>query len=139
MKHDVIMRIGVKLVLPLILLFAFYVHFHGDYGPGGGFQAGVMMAGMLILYAIVFGNDALNRVAPRALVERCVPLGALWFTSVGLIGPYFGYRYLDYAPLSPNSIHAREWGILLVELGVLITVAATMTAIYYAFSERGQS
>ncbi len=139
MKYDVIMRIGVKLVLPFILLFAFYVHFHGDYGPGGGFQAGVMMAGMLILYAIVFGNDALNRVAPRSFVERCVPLGALLFASVGLIGPYFGYRYLDYAPLSTNSIHAREWGILLVELGVLITVAATMTSIYYAFTERGQS
>lgn len=139
MKHDVIMRIGVKLVLPLILLFAFYVQFHGDYGPGGGFQAGVIAAGMLILYAIVFGNDALNRVAPRELVERCVPIGALLFALVGLAGPYFGNRYLDYTPLSADRVHAREWGILLVELGVLITVAATMTAIYYAFTERGRT
>lgn len=139
MKFDVIMRIGVKLVLPFILMFAFYVHFHGDYGPGGGFQAGVMIAGMLILYAIVFGNEALSRVAPRGFVERCVPLGALLFASVGLIGPYFGNRYLDYTPLSSDTVHAREWGILLVEVGVLITVAATMTAIYYAFSERGRS
>ncbi len=138
MKFDVILRIGVKLVLPLILLFAFYVQFHGDYGPGGGFQAGVMTAGMLILYAIVFGNEALKSVASKGLVERCMPLGALLFASVGLVGPYFGFRYLDYAPLSADPVHAREWGILLVELGVLITVAATMTAIYYAFTERGR-
>lgn len=139
MKFDVILRIGAKLVLPLILLFAFYVQFHGDYGPGGGFQAGVMAAGTLILYAIVFGNDALKRVAPQAVVERCVPLGVLLFATVGLVGPIFGQRYLDYDPLAHDTIHAREWGILLVELGVLITVAATMTAIYYAFTERGRS
>lgn len=138
MKFDVILRIGSKLVLPWILVFALYVQFHGDYGPGGGFQAGVITAGMLILYAIVFGNDALNDVAPRAVVERLVPVGALLFAGVGLIGPMYGFRYLDYSPLSSDSLHAREWGVLLVELGVLITVAATMTAIYYAFSERGR-
>ena len=41
--------IGTKLILPFILLFALYVQFHGDYGPGGGFQAGVIAAGMVIL------------------------------------------------------------------------------------------
>lgn len=138
MKYDVILRIGAKLVLPFILVFALYVQFHGDYGPGGGFQAGVMAAGMLILYAIVFGNDALTKIAPRGAVERAVPLGALLFTAVGLVGPAFGLRYLDYTPLAHDFIHAREWGILIAELGVLITVASTMTAIYYAFSERGR-
>lgn len=139
MKNDLILRIGSKLILPMIFVFALYVQFHGDYGPGGGFQAGVMVAGALILYGIVFGNEELARVAPRALIEKCVPLGALLFASVGLIGPLFGQPYLDYDPLSHNTIHAREWGILLVELGVLITVAATMTAIYYAFTERGRA
>ena len=139
MKYDVILRIGSKLILPFILLFAFYVQFHGDYGPGGGFQAGVMTAGMLILYAIVFGNDALQRVAPQGVVERIVPLGVLLFAGVGIVGPLFGKRYIDYTPLAHDSIHAHEWGIFWVELGVYITVAATMTAIYYAFTERGRS
>ena len=139
MKYDVILRVGVKLVLPLILLFALYVQFHGDYGPGGGFQAGVLTAGTLILYAIVFGNDSLSKVAPQAFVERMVPVGALLFALVGFAGPLSGKRYLDYAPLARDAVHAREWGIFLVELGVFITVAATMTAIYYAFTERGRT
>ena len=55
MKLDLILRVATKIILPFILLFALYVQFHGDYGPGGGFQAGVIAAGMVILYAIIFG------------------------------------------------------------------------------------
>ena len=49
MKLDLILRVTTKLILPFMLLFALYVQFHGDYGPGGGFQAGVIAAGMIIL------------------------------------------------------------------------------------------
>ena len=43
MRLDVIFRVATKLIIPFILIFALYVHFHGDFGPGGGFQAGVML------------------------------------------------------------------------------------------------
>ena len=52
MSLDLILRVGTKLILPFVLLFALYVQFHGDFGPGGGFQAGVITAGMVILLAI---------------------------------------------------------------------------------------
>jgi len=42
-QHEVLQVIS-KLLIPFILLFALYVQFHGDYGPGGGFQAGVIFA-----------------------------------------------------------------------------------------------
>ena len=77
MKLDLILRVTTKLLLPFILLFALYVHFHGDYGPGGGFQAGVIAAGMVILYAIVFGVEPAQRVVPQWLVAAMVPLGVL--------------------------------------------------------------
>ena len=75
MKFDVILRIGTKLLVPFVLLFALYVQFHGDFGPGGGFQAGVITAGTVILFALIFGVKAAKRIAPQALVERMVPLG----------------------------------------------------------------
>ena len=68
MKFDAILRIGAKLILPFILLFGLYVQFHGDYGPGGGFQAGVVAAAMVILYAIIFGLAPAQRVVPPLLV-----------------------------------------------------------------------
>ena len=138
MSLDLILRIGTKLILPFILMFALYVQFHGDYGPGGGFQAGVIAAGMVILIAITFGMSAAKRVAPQAVVERMVPLGVLVFAGTGVVGLLLGKNFLDYSVLGHDPVHAREWGILLVELGVLITVSGTMTALFYAFVERGR-
>jgi len=135
---DLILRIGTKLILPFILMFALYVQFHGDYGPGGGFQAGVIAAGMVILIAITFGMSAAKRIAPQGLVERMVPLGVLVFAGTGVVGLLLGKNFLDYSVLGPDPVHAREWGILLVELGVLVTVSGTMTALFYAFVERGR-
>jgi len=138
MTFDLILRIGSKLILPFILLFALYVQFHGDYGPGGGFQAGVITAGMVILVAITFGINTAKRIAPRALVERMVPLGALIFAGTGVVGMLMGRNYLDYSGFSADVAHGHEIGIFVVEAGVLITVAGTMCALFYAFVERGR-
>ena len=136
MNLDLILRVGTKLILPFILMFALYVQFHGDYGPGGGFQAGVIMAGMVILLAITFGLKAARRIAPQAVVERMIPLGVLIYAGTGIAGIAMGKNYLDYSGFSHDSAHGHELGIFLVEAGVLITVAGTMTALFYAFVER---
>lgn len=138
MSFDLILRVGTKLILPFILLFALYVQFHGDFGPGGGFQAGVITAGAVILLAITFGVKAAHRVAPQALVERMVPLGVLIYAGTGVAGLVMGKHYLDYSVFSPDAAHGHELGIFLVEAGVLITVAGTMTAVFYAFVDRGR-
>jgi multicomponent Na+:H+ antiporter subunit B len=138
MKLDLILRIGVKLILPFLLLFAFYVHFHGDFGPGGGFQAGVMSAAMIILYGLIFGIEAAKCVVPQRFVELLIPLGVLIYVSAGIPALFQGHRFLDYSVLSHDAVHGHELGILIIETGVLITVAATMTAIFYAFAERGR-
>jgi multicomponent Na+:H+ antiporter subunit B len=138
MSLDLILRIGTKLILPFILLFAFYVQFHGDYGPGGGFQAGVIAAGSVILVAITFGLEAARRVAPSWVVDRMVPLGILIFAGTGVVGLLLGYNYLEYTGFDRNPAYGHEYGILAVELGVLVTVSGTMLALFYAFVERGR-
>ena len=138
MSLDLILRVGTKLVLPFILLFALYVQFHGDYGPGGGFQAGVIAASAVILLSITCGLDLAHRIAPQALVQRMVPLGVLIYAGTGVAGMLLGKNYLDYSVFSHDSAHGHELGIFLVEAGVLITVAGTMTSLFYAFVERGR-
>jgi multicomponent Na+:H+ antiporter subunit B len=135
---DLILRIGTKLILPFILLFALYVQFHGELGPGGGFQAGVIAAAMVILVGITFGLRAAHRIAPRGLVERMIPLGVLIYAGTGIAGLLMGQNYLDYSVLSHDPVHGHELGIFLVEVGVLVTVSSTMTALFYAFAERGR-
>lgn len=136
MNLDTILRVGTKLIVPFILLFAFYVHFHGDYGPGGGFPAGVIAAGMVILVAITFGLETAKRIAPQAMVEVMVPLGVLIFLSVGLVGLLTGTSYLDYLSLSDNFAQAHQLGIFIAEAAVLVTVSGAMVALFYAFAER---
>lgn len=138
MKLDLILRVSAKLFLPFMLLFALYVQFHGDYGPGGGFQAGVIAAGMIILYALIFGLRAAQRVVPMALVQRLIPLGVLIYAGVGIVSMMKGGEFLNYSVLAHDPVRGQHEGILLVEIGVLVTVAATMVGIFYAFVERGR-
>jgi len=139
MKRYTIPRLGAKLLLPLILLFALYVQFHGDYGPGGGFQAGVIFGAGFILYALIYGLDNARRLMPPWLLRIGVSLGVLIYAGVGLVGLFLGGNYLDYGVLdSHDPAHGQHLGILLVELGVGITVSAVMVTIFYAFAGRGR-
>jgi multicomponent Na+:H+ antiporter subunit B len=117
------------------LLFGLYVQFHGDFGPGGGFQAGVIFAAGLILYGLIFGLDTLQRVFTPFAVEICMAAGLILYAGTGLVSFLKNLNYLDYAVFGS---HGQHYGILLIEAGVGITVASTMLMIYYAFAGRGR-
>ena len=137
MTRQTILRVVAKLLIPYILLFALYVQFHGDYGPGGGFQAGVIFAAAFILYALVFGLESARRVARPGVIEVLVALGVLIYAGTGIVAMLGGGNFLDYDALDHhNPVHGQHLGILLVELGVGITVAATMIAIFFSFAGR---
>ena len=134
MWHHHVLHVVAKLVIPLILLFALYVQFHGDFGPGGGFQAGVIFAAGLILYGLVFGVDRLRRVAPWGVVQTLAAAGVLLYAGVGVAGMLLGGAYLDYGVLLADPMAGQHLGILLIELGVGVTVAAVMTNLFYCFA-----
>lgn len=137
MRHHLILRVITKLLVGTIILFAFYVQFHGDFSPGGGFQAGVIMAVAFIIYGVVFSLRKAQAVFPPWLVHKLVALGVLIYAGTGLVSLLLGYEYLNYGAFSPHHPeHGQHWGILIVELGVGITVTGVMVAIYYAFAAR---
>jgi len=141
MRHRAISRVVSKLVIPYILLFGLYVQFHGDYGPGGGFQAGVIFASAFILYGLVFGLPAARTVTPPRLIEILIALGVLIYAGTGVVSMLLGGNFLDYSVLEhqlwPGFLpHGQHLGILLVELGVGITVAAVMITIFFAIAGR---
>ena len=139
MRDMAILRVVSQLFIPFILLFAFYVQFHGDYGPGGGFQAGVILAAGFILFGLIFGLDSLRRVVPTMWVKRGIAVGVLLYGGTGLASLFLGGNFLDYDVLdSHDPVHGRHLGILLVEGGVGITVTSAVLLIYYAFTDRGR-
>ncbi|MCB1495190.1 MAG: Na(+)/H(+) antiporter subunit B [Bauldia sp.] len=138
MRLDVILRVVTKFILPFMMVFAIYVQFHGDYSAGGGFQAGVIAAATVILYALIYGLTAAKRIVTATMVEAMIPLGVLIYAGVGVVGWLTGSNFLDYSHLAHDQVHGQEWGVFLVEAGVFVTVSATMVAIFYAFAGRGR-
>lgn len=147
-----IIRVVSKLLIPYVLLFALYVQFHGDFGPGGGFQAGVIFASAIVLYAMVFGLPAAQRVAPPWVIEKLIAVGLLLYAGTGLASLFLprpnqevavNGNFLEYAVLQHNLWPGvlptdQHLGIFLVELGVGITVTAVMIIMFYAFASRGR-
>ncbi len=137
MREKAILRVVARLLIPFILLFGLYVQFHGDFGPGGGFQAGVIFAAGFVLYGLIFGLSNLQKVVPWLVVELSVVAGLLLFAGVGIANLLLGGNYLDYRVFSPGDpTQGLHLGILLVELGVGISVAGSMLVIFYAFAGR---
>ena len=138
MRNDLVLRVVAKLLIPFILLFALYVQFHGDFGPGGGFQAGVMLAAAVIFYALIYGLADARKVVPEALVESMMALGVLLYAGVGVAGMALGGNFLDYFVLDPDPVQGQHRGIFWVEAGVAITVSGVMLKIFYMFADRGK-
>ena len=137
MKDYLVLRVVAKIMIAFMLLFALYMQFHGDFGPGGGFQAGVISAASIIFYAIIYGLPAARAVVPDWLVEMMIAAGVLIYAGVGVAGLLLGGNYLDYFVLDRDPVAGQHRGIFWVEVGVLVTVAGVMLKIFYMFADRG--
>ena len=134
MEHHIVLSIVARILIPMIMLFALYVQFDGDYGPGGGFQAGVIFASSFILYGIIYGFENLREVVHPSLIRRLAALGLLIYIGVGIVTILSGGEFLNYNLLSEDPITGQHIGIIFIELGVGITVSSTMIILFYAFA-----
>jgi multicomponent Na+:H+ antiporter subunit B len=138
LRHYLVPRVVGRLLIPFVFLFGLYVQFHGDYGPGGGFQAGAIVAAAVILYALLEGEGQALRALPMRVLKRLVAGGALLYGAVGVAGMLLGGNFLDYNVLASDPIAGQHIGIILIELGVGITVTGVLLCVFHAFAARGK-
>lgn len=136
MKHNLVISLIAKYLFPVIALFALYVQFHGDFGPGGGFQAGVILCVAFIFYALVFGIETTEKVAPIWVLRILASFGVLLYAGIGVLTLLLGGNFLDYDVLAQDPLLGQHIGIMLIELGVGITVSSVMLMMFYAFTDR---
>jgi multicomponent Na+:H+ antiporter subunit B len=137
LRHHLIPQVISRMVIPFIVLFGLYVQFHGEYGPGGGFQAGAIIAAGLILYSLIEGEPAaLKLLPPRVLISMSV-IGAMLYGMVGVTCMLLGGTFLDYSVLAADPVVGQQAGIIVIELGVGLAVTGVMLTIYHAFASRG--
>ena len=104
-----ILRVISKLLIPFIFLFALYVQFHGDYSPGGGFQAGVIIAAAFILHALIFGLEAGRRLVPGWVNLAMLAGGVIVYGGVGVAG----------ASCTKSPVEGRGPGLFHLFIGAL--------------------
>jgi len=134
-RHRVL-QIVTKLLIPFVLMFGLYVQFHGDYGPGGGFQAGVIFASGFILHGLIFGLQRTRAVMPPSVLRVMMSLGVLLYCGTGIVTMLLGANLLDYDVLAHDPLHGQHWGVFAVELGVGITVTGVMISLFYNFASK---
>ena len=91
-----------RILFAPIIIFGLYVQFHGDYGPGGGFQAGVIIAAAFILYSMIFGLKNGETLVPVKINRYLMCVGVLLYAGVGVISLFLNGKYLDYNVLSSD-------------------------------------
>ncbi len=133
--RDVVLRAIATLFVPMTLFLAPYVQFHGAYSPGGGFQAGAILGGALILYGLVFGVERLKRLVPEAVLRVIATLGVLTYGGTGLVTLALGKGFLDYDAFGGRPV-GQQIGLTVIELGVFMTVGAVMTLLFQRFAGR---
>ncbi|MEM1152928.1 MAG: DUF4040 domain-containing protein [Pseudomonadota bacterium] len=136
LRHHLIPQVVGRLLVPFIVLFGLYVQFHGEYGPGGGFQAGAIIATGVILYALLEGEAAALRAIPRSVLLGLVVGGALLFGGVGVVCMFMGGAFLDYSVLQSDPVWGQQLGIVIIEAGVGMAVCGALLSIFHAFAAR---
>ncbi|MBD3334004.1 MAG: sodium:proton antiporter [Candidatus Eisenbacteria bacterium] len=130
---SIIVAVMVRAIVPLIQLYALYVHFHGHYSPGGGFQGGALLAASILLIRISMGPRSAQAQFDPEWGVRMGALGTLIFAGTGAIAVLGGGQFLDYAHMlgfRGDASHLRSMGITFIETGVLFAVMGTMVAIF---------
>ncbi|MDR9389779.1 MAG: Na(+)/H(+) antiporter subunit B [Wenzhouxiangella sp.] len=136
MSDNKILRIVARFLIPLIMLFALYIQFHGEYSPGGGFQAGVVFAAAWILFVLIYGLDLGLEVIPERAMFVLMVLGVMLYCVVGLVNVAQGGLFLEFSTLLADPKAAQQAGIITVELGIGITVATVVMLIFTMFARR---
>jgi multicomponent Na+:H+ antiporter subunit B len=129
----------VMMIIPFIVLFAFYIQAHGEESPGGGFQSGSILACAIIGYSLAISESTISKYLKNILLLRIGAFGTLIYFTVGFIPIIKHQNFLNHSYLlcSPDTINllcfakSQKIGIFLAELGVGITVFAVVTMIFF--------
>jgi multicomponent Na+:H+ antiporter subunit B len=124
-------------MVPFILVFAFYIFTFGEDGPGGGFQAGAIVATAIALVHLTVGRRWAHRRFNIVVLRTAAFCGVGLFILTGLVGVFTGSQFLDYSalPLNVEGPELRKWGVLIVEAGILLGVLGVLAIIFDYLTE----
>ena len=133
-KHDVVLRHGALILVPVTLMFGLYVLFNGHLSPGGGFSGGTIMGAALILYNLAFGDKSTKKFF-NYKINKVVKILALGFYALSqAYAFYVGANHLPSIISNGVAGTILSSGLILpLNVCVGFEVACTMFGFYSLF------
>jgi multicomponent Na+:H+ antiporter subunit B len=127
---SLVVRFIVRVMAPLIAMFAVYVVLHGHVSPGGGFQGGTIAGALFIALSLVLDEDEVGLLWPR-LSERLLQGAApLTFLLVGTVGGIAFGSYLQFPGGVGPSARITLAMLTVIEFGIGIGGAMVVATIF---------
>jgi multicomponent Na+:H+ antiporter subunit B len=128
-------RTVTRAVAPFILLYGLYLVVYGHHSPGGGFPAGVVIAGGLILTSLALGRAEARKALPRSVAVVLMCVGALGFLAMAVCGVFMdgGGFFWNFLRAGGGAHHHELLGagnIQVYELMVTLVVACGFAAVF---------
>jgi multicomponent Na+:H+ antiporter subunit B len=125
--------------LPALLvtvLFGMYIGLHGQLTPGGGFQAGVILATAPVLLYLCENTQAFQRITSHAAAEAIEAVGAGGYALIGLVPLLMGVPLLtNVLPLGVTGDAFSSGTIALISVTVGVEVTCSFLVVIYAYLE----
>lgn len=138
LKDDDILKVSMRVLFPVIVLYGICVVMNGHISPGGGFSGGAVLSGAFILYANAYGEEAAEKIIGRKLYTAltagaigcyCLIKSAAFFMGAnGIEDPF------------PKGIPGTliSGGVIpLLNICIGIVVACTVYGIFLLFMKGG--
>jgi len=129
-------RATAMVAIVLTVVFGFYIGLHGQLTPGGGFQAGVILASVPFLLYVCENTESFRRITSHTAVEVIEALGAASYALIGLAGLIAGVPFLtNILPLGVTGDVFSSGSIALISTCIGFEVAAAFLLVGYAYLE----
>ena len=135
----VVLDVTVNAVFHVALLFSLYLHFRGHNAPGGGFIAGLVAAGALVL-RLITGRQPLQS---RLKLENTVLLGGgiVLVTGTALVSLLLGNTLLEHHVWDYEVAvlgHVEWTSALFFDTGIYLVVVGTVATLLSVFGAEGE-
>lgn len=135
-----ILNVAFRFIVPFTIVYGVYVLCLGEYSPGGGFQAGALLAVGVVLSRLILGADAdFNISGSTAVILAGVGTFIYaftgWLTIFGGADFYLNYNFMPIRLEPAHEMHAMA--IFLIEIGVTMCVMMTIINLLDAIVKRG--
>lgn len=133
----VVVRVGARVAAVILAVAGVYLAAWG-YTPGGGFPAGVVLAGCVVLLYTALGHRAVRAAVRPATLEVAEMAGAAAIVAVGLVGMWLTGSFLDnWLPLAPQQTIRAGGTLQVISAAELVEVATGITIAVFALLGMG--